>query len=138
MEKADYKTKQKDAILAYIKSLEGNHTTVNAISDVLKEHNQHVGTTTIYRYLAKLVEEGSVKKYILDGVSGACFEYVDSKNACNSHHHFKCEECGKLIHFECTALTDLQNHLAKEHQLDLNCKKNILYGRCRECSHATQ
>ena len=49
-----------------------------------------------------LVEQGLVAKYVVDGTSSACFEYLGHDEHCHKHicFHCKCEKCGKVIHLE--------------------------------------
>ena len=72
MAKAQYKTKQMAELISYLKKEEGRHVTVSEISDYFTEKGISVGTTTIYRNLEKMVEEGIVAKYTVDGTSSAC------------------------------------------------------------------
>lgn len=134
MKKSEYKTKQKDVFLNYIKSLNSEHFTVKQIYKEFKNNNQNIGMTTIYRHLNKLVEEGIVKKYVLDGEVEAFFEYVGNLNHSDEHYHFKCEKCGVLKDFNCKFLDDIQKHLCEEHGLDVNSIKTVFYGTCTECS----
>lgn len=132
---SNYNTKQKEEILSYLKSLNGNHVTVQQVVDHFEKVNNPIGMTTIYRYLEKLEKIGIVKRYIIDGVSGACFQYAGDKNQqCNQHFHFKCESCGQLIHFECKELEGLQTHLLGNHGFDINSLKTVFYGKCDKCS----
>lgn len=76
MSKAQYKTKQMTEILTYLKSVQGQHVTVNDILRHFQEQGIAVGTTTVYRQLDKMVKEGIVAKYVVDEKSSACFEYI--------------------------------------------------------------
>jgi Fe2+/Zn2+ uptake regulation proteins len=128
-----YKTKQKEALLNFIKSLNGQHVTVQQIAVHFETQGYTLGITTIYRHLDKLVSEGIVKKYILDGVSGSCFEYIGDPHSCNEHFHLKCEECGILIHLECKSLEKIYSHISESHGFAINSLKTIFYGRCPKC-----
>lgn len=129
----NYKTKQRQEIINYLKNIENSHITVQQISNYLKNSNKPVGITTIYRHLDTLVSEGIVKKYILDGVNGACFQYVEENKVLPIHFHFKCNQCGELIHFDCEELERLHNHLLSEHQMNIDLSKTIYYGTCKSC-----
>ncbi len=67
MVKAPYKTKQMTELHIFLKSTKGRHVTVNEICDYFKDKGISVGTTTIYRHLEKMVKEGSVAIYVVDG-----------------------------------------------------------------------
>ncbi|MHC1750098.1 MAG: Fur family transcriptional regulator [Cellulosilyticaceae bacterium] len=131
----NYKTKQKEEILEYLKSVNNAHITVQQISKHLEDNKTPVGITTIYRYLDTLVAKGLVKKYILEGVCGACFQYIGKENLSNHiFFHFKCENCGELVHFECEELEALYCHLLKDHGLNIDLSKTMYYGKCNECN----
>ena len=53
----------------------------------------HIDLTTIYRNLERFVEEGTVKKFNLDGTE-TLYEYQ-----VHPHHHAICTDCGEVIHF---------------------------------------
>ena len=66
-----YKTKQREYILAFLQNSEGRHITVAELVRHLQDNATPVGTATVYRTLEQLVEEGMVRKYVLDGKSSA-------------------------------------------------------------------
>lgn len=130
-----YNTKQKEEVLAYMKSMKGVHVTVNDIAEQFKGRGIAIGVTTIYRHLEKLVADGVVKKYIIDGVSGACFEYAGDQDSQRSPcFHLKCESCGELVHFHCKELAELQRHMLEDHGFDINSLKTVYYGICNRCT----
>ena len=91
MGKAQYKTKQMSEILNFLQQMEGTHVTVADICDYFKKKGIAVGMTTVYRQLDKMVSEGLVAKYVIDGSSSACFEYTgDSRHECKEQtYHCK-------------------------------------------------
>lgn len=137
--KAKYTTKQMIELHEYLKSVEGKHVTVNDIIRYFDDKGISVGTTTIYRNLEKLVEQGCVAKYIIDGTTSACFEYIgDSvsniKNIDNNIcYHCKCEKCGKLIHLQCNEVEKFKEHMMGHHNFLLNPIRTTFYGICGEC-----
>ena len=88
-------------ILNFLQQMEGTHVTVADICDYFKKKGIAVGMTTVYRQLDKMVSEGLVAKYVIDGSSSACFEYTgDSRHECREQtYHCKCEKCGKTHSF---------------------------------------
>lgn len=131
-----YQTKQREEILAYLESVGGNHVTVHDICQYFEKDGISIGTTTVYRQLERLMEEGLIQKYIIDEKSAACFEYVGKDENC--HHpvcfHCKCEKCGRLIHLDCKELEGIQEHMLKEHGFALNPFRTVLYGVCEQCA----
>lgn len=126
-----YKTKQKEEVLTYMKSMKGVHVTVNDIAEHFKGQRIAIGVTTIYRHFEKLVADGVVKKYVIDGG----FEYAGDQN-CHPEQcfHLKCESCGELVHFHCKELEELQRHMLEDHGFDINSLKTVYYGVCNYCT----
>ena len=135
MAKAPYKTKQMTEILTFLKSVQGRHVTVNEICDFFREKGISVGTTTIYRHLEKMVKEGLAAKYVVDGSSSACFEYLGAEEHCHktSCFHCKCEKCGKLIHLQCNEVESLKQHMMEHHGFEMDSLRTVFYGICSEC-----
>ena len=82
-----YRTKQRELILAYLQKNTARHLTVEDVTDALKQSGLAVGKTTVYRYMDKLADEGSVRKYFISNSKSACYEYIDSANTCRMHYH---------------------------------------------------
>ena len=135
MAKSKYTTKQMVEILTFLKSVQGSHVTVNEICKYFEAKGIAVGTTTIYRQLEKMVEEGTVAKYIIDGTSSACFEYVGEheEEKPSSCYHCKCEKCGKLIHLKCSEVEQLRQHMIEHHGFEMNPIRTVFYGICSDC-----
>lgn len=135
-DKAPYKTKQMTDILTYLKSVEGRHVNVSDISHYFKENGYTIGTATIYRNLDRMVEQGIVAKYTVDGTTSACFEYLGEhhKEVNLVCYHCKCECCGKLFHVHCEELTALGHHMTEHHNFQIDYKKTVFYGLCGDCS----
>ena len=135
MGKAQYKTKQMSEILNFLQQMEGTHVTVADICDYFKKKGIAVGMTTVYRQLDKMVNEGLVAKYVIDGSSSACFEYTgDSRHECKEQtYHCKCEKCGKLIHLHCDEVESLKKHMMEHHSFEMDSLRTVFYGICNEC-----
>lgn len=134
--RSKYKTRQKEIVVNYLKSVSGTHITAGDVARHFKEQGIPVGQATVYRQLESLVDQGLVNKYIIDSNSPACFEYTgaDSRLQGESCFHCKCEKCGKLIHLHCDQLEEIQAHLDREHQFKLDPFRTVFYGLCEQCS----
>lgn len=130
---ASYTTKQRDAIVSYLSSLGAAHVTAGRIAEHFKEQEICVGLTTIYRQLDKLVQQGVVKKYTVDGINGACYQYISEDSDMNDHYHLKCEMCGELIYLQCDYIDALSRHFLENHLFALEPQKTLFYGRCNNC-----
>ncbi len=133
--KTEYKTKQKDILLDYLKSRSGKHVTASDIYNHLTDQGKSISQATIYRQLEKLVDDGVINKYIIDAGSPACFEYSGHDNHADAEvcFHCKCEQCGKLIHLHCEELENIREHLFEEHNFSLDPIRTVFYGKCDEC-----
>ena len=82
-----------------------------------------------------LVEQGLVAKYVVDGTSSACFEYLGHDEHCHKHicFHCKCEKCGKVIHLECGEMAHLGEHMLADHGFQWDFTRTVFYGICEEC-----
>lgn len=130
-----YKTKQREYILAFLQNSAGRHITVAELVRHLQDNETPVGTATVYRTLEQLVEEGIVRKYVLDGKSSACYQFLSGEpHACTEHFHLKCTQCGQLFHVSCDYLNQLGEHLLEHHGFVIDHTKTVLYGLCAACS----
>ncbi|MBQ3967156.1 MAG: transcriptional repressor [Lachnospiraceae bacterium] len=130
-----YKTRQKEMLIDYLSSVEGEHITVNDVCEFFKSQGETIGQSTIYRHLESLVDEGIINKYVIDANSPACFEYMgrESHLAGEVCFHCKCEKCGCLIHLHCDELSEIGKHLYNEHHFKLDPKRTVFYGLCENC-----
>lgn len=129
---SSYKTKQREFILEYLKKHKDEHISVEDILYHLKQSGTPVGTSTVYRYLDKLVKENIVRKYQTEEGKSACYQY-SGDGVCKTHYHFKCIDCGTLFHVDCEVFHDIEEHLKKEHKFYLDSCKTVLYGLCQSC-----
>ena len=131
----NYKTRQHGEIVDFLKSMKGCHVTAADVCSHFEECGQKIGKATVYRQLERLVSEGVINKYIIDENSGACFEYVDRDSDCHEEcYHCKCEKCGKLIHLECSEISQLTGHLSEHHGFSIDPRRTVFYGICDDCA----
>ncbi|MBQ5952323.1 MAG: transcriptional repressor [Lachnospiraceae bacterium] len=134
MEKASYKTKQREELLEYLKTVPGVHVTAADVVEYFHKKGRVIGTSTVYRQLERMVDEGIVGKYSTGAGAPACFAYLaqacDPEGVC---FHCKCEKCGRLIHLHCEELAQIGDHLLKEHAFVLDPMRTVFYGICEAC-----
>ena len=70
MTNSGYATASRKKILDFLKENKNRTLTVLDIDAYLKECDNEVNLTTIYRYLDKLEKEGTVMKYVAERQSG--------------------------------------------------------------------
>ena len=128
-----YKTKQRDAILGFMIENKDRHVTVSQISEYLSKQGKHIGVTTIYRHLDKLLDNDLVRKYSLGPGECSCYQYAGGDKDCHEHFHLVCEKCGRLFHLECEHLSELKGHILEEHGFTVDPFKTVFYGLCSDC-----
>ncbi len=133
--KSKYNTRQREILIKYLESVQGKHITAGDVCEHFRQQGEPIGQSTIYRRLEVLVDEGVIKKYVIDANSPACFEYVgeDGHSEDEVCFHCKCEKCGKLIHLECDELAAMNEHIFAEHAFKVNSTRTVLYGLCENC-----
>ena len=134
--KSQYRTHQRDELIDAMQRIPAGHFTVQDLYAYLKQNGSAIGTTTVYRQLEKMVDEGIVNKYLIDGTSPACFEYAGDRHHADDEvcFHLKCEKCGVLIHMHCDELKEIAGHLKEEHHFTLNPLRTVFYGLCESCA----
>ncbi len=131
--KDGYKTKNRQQILEFLKMQKDRSISVSEIKENMKKTGCEVNVSTIYRYMDKLVEEGSVMKYISKEGEKAGFQYIEPEHNCHGHLHLQCIKCGKIIHLNCCFMEEIQRHIENHHGFMIQCDHSILYGICQEC-----
>ena len=132
-----YSTAQGKATVEYLASLGGVHVTAAQIAEHFGKAKPSIGLTTVYRQLERLAEGGHVRKYFVDGVSSACYQYVTDDENCSEHFHLKCESCGALLHLECGMLDEVQRHVYEKHSFSIDKSKMVFYGQCADCKRGS-
>lgn len=126
-----YVTKQKKLVLDCFVNNKGKHLTIEDICTLLRANNTPVGTTTVYRQVQRLSEEGIITKYSVDSESGACYQY-NGEN-CKMHFHLKCTKCSKLFHATCNYMETVDEHIFNHHGFKVDNSKTVFYGVCQDC-----
>lgn len=100
-----------------------------SVIGLVKQLNQEMNKTTVYRILERLEEEGILHSFMdKDGL-----KWYATCNDCSvghhtdTHPHFQCSECGKIecLTFE-VKVPSLPNHKVES-------TKFLLIGQCAEC-----
>jgi Fur family ferric uptake transcriptional regulator len=126
-----YHTKQGRAVASYLAAHGDKHITVDEIAAALSGGGNPVGVTTIYRWLDKLERRGKVRKLVVDGIAGACFQYIGGADA--DSLHLMCEDCGQLIDLPCYEASGFESHILRAHRFHVDITKTVLYGKCARC-----
>ena len=129
MVKQNYKTEQRKELLEFMVKNTNKFVNADDIEKYLKNRNISVGLTTIYRYLNSLEKQGKVRVEYREHTK--YYQYISEE--CNNHYHLQCKKCGKLIHLHCEEIEELKEHIAKEHNFEIDSMATIM-GICATCN----
>lgn len=129
MDKNSYNTKQRDEIVEFFSRHRDGCFTAK---ELIHSGELTVGEATVYRTLPRLAKQGVLKRYTGDG-GGASYQ-LNGGEDCNTHFHLKCEECGQLIHMECSFMVDVKRHIESSHSFSVDIGKTVIYGLCESCA----
>lgn len=128
-----YHTKQQKVILQCMEHRRPGYITASQIAEYLKQQGESVGLTTIYRHLERFQKEGIVQKIVLDGNSGACYQYIGKTEDEDNQFLLKCEDCGDIMNMDCGHMKELYSHVLEEHHFNVNPHRTMFYGVCEKC-----
>lgn len=128
MEKLNYKTGQREFLIEYLTQNSDKYLSVEDIEKYLFKSQKKIGLTTIYRFLNKLEKDGKLRVETRNHTK--YYQYISDE--CKNHFHLKCENCGKIIHFECEKFLKMMEHIEKEHNFYID-SKFVIYGLCSIC-----
>ncbi len=137
--RSTYQTRQFLQMLDYMKSTNTRHVTATDIREHFRRAGTKLSTATIYRHLDRMLKDGLVARYTIDGNQGYCYEFLGEAHADRHVHcfHCKCEHCGILIHLTCKEIEALSSHLSHSHQFSLDPARTVFYGLCNHCHSGT-
>ena len=137
-----YKTEGKTRLLTFLQTHPDQQFTAEEIGAQLHraagEANPGTvptGQSSLYRQLAALCADGTVRKYRIEGQNSFVYQYMGETD-CGHHFHLKCLACGRLVHLRCSMSQDLLGHIQEEHGFRVDSGRSILYGLCRACAQA--
>ena len=93
-----YQTRQKREIWECLSEKGSDHFTAADIAARMHQRGSSVGLTTVYRCLDRMVEEGSLRRFILDNATAACYQRnlpQENGENCQHHYHLKCQQISK-------------------------------------------
>ncbi len=133
---AEYVTEQKKVLADFLRSHCDQSFTIEELMSAMREQYASAlripGTSTVYRLMTRLVDEGSVKRFAKSGSRRFVYQSVTCTD-CHSHLHLKCVDCGKLIHLDGQVSHALADTVRQCSDFSVNEEDTILFGRCATC-----
>jgi Fe2+ or Zn2+ uptake regulation protein len=121
------KSRQRDRILEVLRETK-SHPTAKWVFDKVRKQFPNLSLGTVYRNLGILVKQGLVSK--LD--FGSSYDRFEAKTL--PHHHFVCENCGRVTDLDLPIDHLLTKKLQKATGLAATRHEIRLYGVCEKCS----
>lgn len=127
------KTSQREVILEVFLKTEG-HLSAEDLYILVKEVDQTVGFTTVYRTLKLMAECGLARE---EGMGDGRKRYEHNYN--HPHHdHLICTECGELIEFYSETIEKKQDEIAAFHNFTPTRHSLRIWGICSDCQKKTK
>jgi len=125
MSTARRQTQQRAALVAAVEGQDCAFTPQEVL-DHAQRACPGLGIATVYRLIRKLVEEGRIRRMVVEG-SSPRYERTDVIH----HHHFHCESCGEVTPLEGCSLK-------KSYRLPAGFKASshevVFTGTCPACA----
>ena len=127
-QRGSYNTRQRGLIESCLEGHRDRYVTVREIGRSLDEAGSHVGSTTLYRNLERMVEAGVVLKFTDDeGVARYC---LVPDHPCGQ---LVCMDCGSVRLLECGMLGTFAEHVRQDHAFVMDPARTVLLGHCDAC-----
>ena len=103
------------------------HPTIEEIYNDLKDDHPGMSLATVYNNVNFLVDQGLVYEMKF-GQNHSRYDYLGDR-----HFHVMCEECGKIMDFESSDLSNINASCEEQTGFLLKQTKLEMYGICPEC-----
>lgn len=120
------RTRNQERILNLLDSLDTEISAQDLYLE-LRQRNQGIGLSTIYRALDALKLEGVIQVRTL----GTGESLYSSKH--DDRHHLTCLQCGTSIAIHECPVHELEQQLLKDHQFKIYYHTLEFYGLCTQC-----
>ena len=127
--RSNYKTVQRKIVMDFLINNKDNFVTADEILKYIEQNGHTVGLTTIYRLLNLLEKNNNLRVDVKNHTK--YYQYVLKENS--NHLFLKCKKCGKSMNLDCKTFENVNNHIKKEHNFNLDYN-TIIYGTCNTCS----
>ena len=129
-----YQTQQRNLLISFFESHPDEAFTIDEVMQCLqREQGAEVPSrSTVYRTVADLEEEGSLKRSYLSERRRSAYQYRDA-HACASHLHMRCEKCHALMHLDTEVSDAIARLLQSGANVSLDVGNTILLGCCEKC-----
>lgn len=133
---AGYNTEQKKIIVEFLSFHNDNSFTIEELITGIRTDYPDLkalpGRSTVYRLVNKLVEDGTIKRFVKGHSRHFYYQIVGSEH-CHEHIHMKCTKCGKLFHMDDDVTEKLLCEVLNNSHFMVDREETTLYGTCDGC-----
>ncbi len=120
------RSKQKEVILEVLKNTKAHPDADSIYAEVRKEIPK-ISLATVYRNLAKMVDDGVIQKLDVDSVT------VHYDADMSVHYHMVCRGCGKIDDIPSGDFVEYVERIQKEYDGEILAHSVVFYGFCKQC-----
>ncbi len=129
-----YDTEQRRTLVRILEDNPDRQFSALELARLCAESNSSVkiNASTVYRLLARLVDEGKAERSASPDGRQLLYRYLDTCE-CTEHIHLKCKRCGQILHLEDEqAEKSLVAAMAKCH-FKVDEAQSLIVGVCENC-----
>ncbi len=127
---SSYKTKQRGALLDFLKAHPDELFSVAQVADCLKD--EKISKSALYRNLAELEADGEIRRHSKSGTREVYYQYINDV-CCKNQLHLSCVKCEKTFHMNAVRANLLLRQMSFDEEFDIDKKLTVLYGVCKAC-----
>ena len=124
-----YDTEARRALCEFMKNNAERQFTAEELCAAV---SHSAGKSTVYRLIARLCDEGEIRRIPRGGERGAYYQAMTGA-PCLRHLHLKCLSCGLLIHLDENESRRIAS-VALGRNFTVDGKKTMLFGYCGSCA----
>lgn len=124
-----YDTEARRALCEFMKNNAERQFTAEELCAAV---SHSAGKSTVYRLIARLCDEGEIRRIPRGGERGAYYQAMTGE-PCLRHLHLKCLSCGLLIHLDENESRRIAS-VALGRNFTVDGKKTMLFGYCGLCA----
>ena len=120
-------TPQRAAIATALDEARG-HFSAEQVRIAVRRRDAQVSLATVYNTLTALVAMGELRE-VRVGRGPVLFDFN-----VRPHHHFVCDQCGRLVDIDPGAARDVKLPTSKKQGFVVRSVDVVFHGRCRACA----
>ena len=130
MAKAKYMTRQRKLLLSYLGRHPDKLMKAQEVADALEPES--VSLSAVYRNLAELEEEGTVRRTHKGALRETYFQYMGAET-CRDCLHLSCTKCGRTFHMDNEEAQRILEAVAMIDGFAIDKSETVLCGVCELC-----